>query len=384
MYYFWTVLLGAIACLWVVQSLRMTLGMAKVPRLADAAPLPDERCPAVSLIFSARDEAAKLPDALPTQLAQDLPRYEVIAVDDRSRDATPQILDDFARRHDKLKVVHVRELPPGWLGKAHGLLTGYQHASGEWLVFTDADVRFAPDLVRRALALAEKRGWDHLTAFPRLEAVGFWEKSVVSYFVLSFVLAFEPWKVTDPSSSRYLGVGAFQLVRRSTYEAIGTHQRLAMEVADDTKLGKLVKEGGFRSGVARAELRVQVRWQIGLRNLVRGLTKNFFAACHYSLFSFAMKALQMIAFSLIPFLVLPFTSGAARVLAAVSAVVALFSQAWATRQLGISPLYSLTHPLGAAITCYVSFRSTLLTLWRGGVVWRETFYPLEELRRGMV
>jgi cellulose synthase/poly-beta-1,6-N-acetylglucosamine synthase-like glycosyltransferase len=129
--YLWIGLLGAIALGWSVLGLRMRRGMAGVPRLAGVAPLPDAECPRVSILFAARDEAANLPEALPSQLAQDYPRYEVIAVDDRSRDATPQILDEFAGRHKNLKVIQVTELPKGWLGKPRALSVAYRHAVGE-------------------------------------------------------------------------------------------------------------------------------------------------------------------------------------------------------------------------------------------------------------
>lgn len=384
MHHLWTAVLGVIATLWITQSVRLTRGMAQLPRLASVPPLPHTECPTVSVIVAARDEAAKLPQALPTQLNQDYPRYEVIAVDDRSQDATAQILEQFRERHKNFRVIHIHALPAGWLGKPHALSLGYREAPGEWLVFTDADVQFAPDLLRRALALAKQYQWDHLTALPLTEAVGFWEKVAISYFVLIFTLAFEPWRVSDPRSSRYLGVGAFQLIRRSTYEAIGTHERLAMEIADDTKLGKLVKQAGFRSGVARAQDMIRVRWQEGWGNLVRGISKNLFSACGFRLRGVASTLLRIFAFSVLPFIALLFTPGTARWVAIAAAFAAVLSHAWATRELRISPLYALMHPLGAVVFCYLFVRSTILALWRGGVVWRETFYPLEELRRGMV
>ncbi len=128
-----------------------------MPSLADVDPLPDAECPSVSILFAARDEAEKLPGALATFLALDYPNYEVIAVDDRSEDATGAILKAAARRDTLLKCVRVDKLPAGWLGKPHALEQAYEHASGEWLIFTDADVHFAPDLLRRAIALADAR-----------------------------------------------------------------------------------------------------------------------------------------------------------------------------------------------------------------------------------
>lgn len=360
------------------------MGMFALPRIAGARLLPDSDCPSVSILVAGRDEAAKVRQALATWVGQDYPRYEVIAVDDRSQDTTGTILDDAARRHRNLEVIHVRELPPGWLGKPHGLQTAYEHSTGEWLVFTDADVRFAPDLLRRALAVARDKSWDHLTLLGGLEMEGFWEKTVISYFALGFTLRVQPWEVGNPRSRCYCGVGAFQLLRRSAYESIGTHKRLALEVVDDMKLGKLVKAGGFRSGVALGDDKLYVRWQEGLRNLIRGITKNGFAASGFSVSHVIGSVLAALALSVLPFLALGASTGLPRLLAGAAVIAALARHAVATHAMRISPLYAFTHPLGAILSSYMLLRSMVVTLWRGGVVWRDTFYPLKELRKGLV
>ena len=279
---FSTAFFGILAAAWIIGGLRVARGMARVPRLGEVSPLPDADCPAISILVPARNEAARLPQALPTLLAQDYPRYEVIVVNDRSCDATGEILGQFASQHQNLRVHHLTELPAGWLGKPHALEVGYQHATGEWLVFTDADVRFAPDLLRRAVALAREKGWEHLTLLLMADLEGFWEKTAVSFWGMGLVFGTEAWRVSNPRSRRYLGVGAFQLLRRSAYEAIGTHRRLALEVVDDIKLGKLVKLIGLRSGVALAGERLRLRWQEGLLNLIRGLTKEFLCRLRFS------------------------------------------------------------------------------------------------------
>ncbi len=381
---FWTGVLGLLALAWLVQAIRVARGVAQLPRLERVTPLADADCPSVSILLSARDEAVKMPQALPTLLAQDYPDYEVIAVDDRSGDATGGILDDFARRHPHLKVVHLKELPRGWLGKPHGLYTAWQHARGEWLVFTDADVHFSPDLLRRALGVARQQHWDHVTLTGLVEAKGFWEKVVVSYFAFGFMLYTEPWNVSNPRSKKYFGVGSFQLVRRTAYQAAGTHQRLAMEVVDDVKLGKIVKQAGARSGVALPGERVRVRWQEGLSNIIRGTTKNFFAAAGFSLLMVAAQVLAILAVNILPFLALAVFSGLPRLLAAASVSIILLMHARTARDLHNSLFYALTHPLGSAIFAYMILRSTAVTLGRGGVVWRDTFYSLEELRKGIV
>ncbi|HSC77683.1 MAG TPA: glycosyltransferase family 2 protein [Candidatus Acidoferrales bacterium] len=380
----WTALLGVIALGWIVMAIRAARGIGRLPRLECVAPLADADCPSLSILLSARDEAVKMPQALPTLLAQDYPDYEVVAVDDRSSDATAQILDDFAGRHSNLKVVHLKELPPGWLGKPHGLYTAWQHARGDWLVFTDADVRFSPDLLRRAVAVVRRQGWDHVTLAGLVEAHGFWEKVAVSYFALGFVLYHEPWNVSDPRSKKYFGVGSFQMVRRSAYEAAGTHQRLKMEVIDDVKLGKIIKQAGFRSGVALPKERVRLRWQEGLSNIIRGTTKNFFAATGFSLPVAAAQVLAILLANILPFLALLLLPGLPGLLAALTVLVLLLMHALIAHDLHISPLYAFTHPLGAAIFAYMILRSTVVTLWRGGVVWRDTFYSIEDLKKGVV
>ena len=384
MHLFWAALFGIIGLFWLVQALRVVPGISRLPRLTNVTPALERSCPRIAVLFAARDEAEKLPQALATLLAQDYPDYEVVAANDRSRDATPKILEEFARANHHLKVVHLSELPPGWLGKPHALWQAYRHARGDWLVFTDADVRFAPDLLRRAVALTQARGWDHLSLVVELDLEGFWEKVAVNYFGLGFVFGAEPWQAPNPKSRSYVGVGAFQLLRRSTYEAIGTHRRLAMEVVEDMKLGKLVKLGGFRSGVAFSGPLVRVRWHSGLRNLIRGVTKNLFAGCGYRL-NWALGGITAaFLISILPFLGVVFASGWARALAGVAALLAIALHAYLIWPTPVSPLYALTQPLGALIFCYMMLRSTAITLWRGGVDWRDTFYPLDELKRGLV
>jgi glycosyltransferase involved in cell wall biosynthesis len=381
---FWVVLFTSIAFLWIVQGIRAGFGMARLPWLSDVTPIPSSEAPLISIIFAARDEAEKLPAAIATLLAQDYPRFEVIAVNDRSTDQTPAILQEFARTSRKLIVTDIASLPPGWLGKPYALVAGFEKSQGDWLVFTDADVHFTPDVLRRAIALATERQWDHLTLLTSVEMRGFWETAAISYFGLGFIFGNEPWLASNPRSARYVGVGAFQLVRRTAYEKSGGHARLRMDVIEDMKLGKLMKMAGFRSGVAVAQDMVRVRWHSGVHNVIRGVTKNMFAAVHYNPFFAVAAMLLSVMMSILPFFGLAFATGWARVLAGVAAGAAVLIHAAMIWSTDASPLYGLTHPLGALLFCWMIGRSAIATLWRGGVVWRDTFYPLEELRKGMV
>ncbi|MGC2331262.1 MAG: glycosyltransferase family 2 protein, partial [Candidatus Acidiferrales bacterium] len=205
MHILWTALLGLIAFLWVLASVDLARGVPSMPSLADADPLPDAQCPPASILFAARDEAGKLPGALATFLSIDYPDYEVIAVDDRSEDGTGAILEEAASRDNRLKRVRVDKLPAGWLGKPHALEQAYEHASGEWLIFTDADVHFAPDLLRRTIALANAREWDHLTLLGTLKMFTIGEKIAMTFFAMAFAIGTRPWSASDPGSRGYSG-----------------------------------------------------------------------------------------------------------------------------------------------------------------------------------
>ena len=260
-----------------------------------------EPLPRISIIFAARDEAEKLPQALATFARLDYPNYEIIAADDRSVDATGAILDAAAAGNANFKAVHIAQLPDGWLGKPHALETAYRESSGEWIVFTDADVRFAPTVLRKALGLMESKGWDHLTILADIDMKGFWEITAIAFFGMGFVLGTRPWRVSNPRSHSYMGVGAFQMVRRSAYEKMGTHQHLRMEVIDDMKLGKLIKESGFRSGLAVSQNSVRVRWHEGFGEIVRGVTKNMFAGFQFKIAYalFAIAGMTLISAALV-------------------------------------------------------------------------------------
>jgi hypothetical protein len=384
LHWFWIGFLGLAAFIWFVQSIDLAFGALSIPSLKSVAPLNDPNCPSVSILFAARDEAEKLPAALETFLALDYPKFDVIAVNDRSEDATEIILQSAARKDPRLTVIKISSLPAGWLGKPHALQEAFEHSTGEWLVFTDADVHFEPDVLRLSIALAEARHWDHMPLLCHTKMFSVGEKIAMTFFGMAFLLGVRPWRASNSKSSSYVGIGAFQLIRRSTYEKIGEHRRLAMEVVDDVKLGKLVKEAGCSSGIAKSGTLVSVYWHAGVRNIIRGTTKNFFATTGFSLPIVCVQILGILMLSVMPWVALPFVHGWARVFAAIAGALAICAEGGVAIENGVSPLYALTHPIGALIFGWMLARSTIVTLWQGGITWRGTFYPLKELKRGVV
>ncbi len=378
------VFFGLIALFWLTFGLQTVIGAVRLSWLNSFEPAKDVDCPSISLLFAALDEEEKLPAALATLIELDYPNLEIIAVNDRSQDATPRILDEFATTHPRLKVVHIKDLAPGWLGKTHALQKAYERSTGEWLLFTDADVRFHPATLRRCVTMLRMLKLDHLALFIGMEMVGFWEKVLISFFGMSFNLAIQPHRVSNPHSRAYVGVGAFQLARRSAYEASGTHRRLALEVLDDVKLGKMIKLGGFRSGVAIAPDSVTVRWYAGLSNVIRGVEKNFFAGAQFKVSHVVLQMFALFTFNVAPALGVIFAHGWTRMFATVALLVAMGFLAGVDTVMRISPLYAFTLPLAALIFMYMLARSTIITLKQGGILWRGTFYSLEDLRRGLV
>jgi Glycosyl transferase family 2 len=384
MHAFALVIFGGTAFVWIVLGLRVAYGALKLPWIKNFLPISGTDGPRISLLFAARDEQEKLPGALATLAKLDYPGLEIIGVDDRSEDATGRILDEFAGSHARFRAIHVKELPAGWLGKPHALQQAYEASTGEWLLFTDADVHFKVDVLRRAISMATERMLDHLSLFGDVEMVGFWEKVVVTFFGMAFHMATAPNDVINPKSGAYMGVGAFQLLKRSAYEAAGTHRRLAMEVIDDMKLGKIVKQAGFRSGVGIAQDFVVVRWHAGTRNLINGVTKNFFAGSGFSVARVAISILGLLLMNVAPFAGLVFGHGWVRTFSGICVLVVMGFHAGVDIVMRVSPLYCFTVPVGAVIFGYMLLRSTVYTLKQGGIIWRGTFYPLEALKRGAV
>jgi len=386
----WTI--GCIlALVWFSRLLDAALGMPKVADISrpewDRKPATPIGNPRVSIIVPARNEEENVAAALSTMLKIDYDNYEVIAVNDRSTDRTGDVMDRVAATPEavgRLKIFHVTELPHGWLGKVHAMWSAANQANGDWLLFTDADVLFRPDVLTRAQAYAEAERADHLVLFPRMIMEGPGERIMVAFFQTLFVFGHRPWKVADPKSKDHIGVGAFNLIRRRVYDAVGTYEALRFEVLDDMKLGKIVKNAGYaQRNVYGADL-ISLRWVKGAMGMVNNLTKNFFAVLSFQWWRLLLSAFALAFLNLTPFLGIWFAHGWARLPYAV-ALASIFGiyvgMSWES---DVPAYYFVLHPIGATLFVYILLRSMILTLARGGVVWRGTFYPLEDLRKGMV
>jgi len=380
-----------LALAWFSRLVDAAIGM---PRIADIARPEWDRSPAtptgeprVSIIVPARNEEEDIRETLVRLLALDYSNYEVIAVNDRSTDRTGAIIDDVAassEAHGLLKAIHIPDLPSGWLGKTHAMWTSAQQATGAWLLFTDADVQFKPDALRRAVAYAETERADHVVLFPRMIMKRPSERMMIAFFQALFVFGHRPWKVADPRARDHMGVGAFNMVRRSVYDAVGTYRALRMEVLDDMKLGKVIKNAGFAQRNVFGEDLISLYWARGAFGMVNNLTKNFFAVLSFQWPRTAATIVGLGFLNLGPFLGVWLAHGWARLPYAI-ALVSLFGIYYGMSGMSAVPAYYFfLHPVGTSLFMYTLLRSMIQTLANGGVVWRGTKYPLEELRKGMV
>jgi hypothetical protein len=357
-----------------------------VGRLVNRPPLdPDAAAhPRVSIIVAARDEASRIEGALCSLLAQRYPRFEVIVVDDRSTDDTGSILERAQREDARLRVLRIDAVPGGWLGKNHALHRGAEVATGELLLFADADVHMDPTALSRAVGAMCETEVDHLTIIPGLVAPTRMTRLAVEYFWLFYQLYTRPWKVSDPHSAAHAGVGAFNMVRAELYWRMGGHTAIALRPDDDIKLGKLVKLRGGRSLVLLGPGLVSVEWYPSVRAFVRGMRKNSFASLDYSIPRLVGAITGGAVLQLWPFAALLLTTGPLLALYSVAALLLVVPLGVSMRRGGAPAWLALGYPLAAAVMLYAMAGSAVAALRHRGIEWRGTRYPLDMLRKNRV
>lgn len=339
--------------------------------------------PLVSIVVAARDEEARVEEALRGLLSSDYPRLEILFANDRSSDSTGHIASRLAEDDSRLTVLDITELPDGWLGKTHAMHLAAKRAQGEWLLFTDGDILIEPDTLRSALRYVLDRHIDHFCLLPSMETAGWMECVLTSFFAMAFSFGTYPWLRATGFPGAYYGVGAFNLVRRETYQSAGGYEAIRLDVMDDVHLGRLLRDHGARADLLVAGNSVRVRWQDSAWGVIRGLEKNAFASCRYSVprligFSLFYSSVFLVpvvaALSLAPWAGSGFTASLA--LLAISFSVL----SW---RFGGSLLAGPWLPVGASAVLFAFWRSAIITIRQGGVRWRDTFYSLESLRKAV-
>ncbi|WP_257984469.1 glycosyltransferase [Neobacillus cucumis] len=337
--------------------------------------------PLLTVIVAARNEEKHIKDSLLSQLNQTYKNVQWILVNDRSTDTTGLIMEQLAREDSRMKVIHIKELPEGWLGKNHALYKGALQASGQWILFTDADVKYEKEAFAKALHYFERHNLDHLTAAPNLSASRFWLKSFVAFFLFGFSYFKRPWMANNPKSKIGTGIGAFNLVSKKAYESFGTHKKLKMRPDDDLQLGMKMKRAGYRQRIVSALRLLEVEWYGNLKEAFVGLEKNTFAGLNYSMGMVFFSIFGVFVTNVLPFLTI-FASNKTIVLLSIGNIITsgVLYFIIIKKMTVFSPALFLVLPITALLFIYSIIRASFLTYKRGGIVWRGTTYRLSELR----
>lgn len=344
--------------------------------------------PSLAVVVTARNEAAAIEATVRSLLRQRHPALQVVVVDDRSTDATPAILGRLAAERDpRLEVLRIEALPEGWLGKCHACHVGAGRARGEWLLFMDGDVTLlGDDLLARTLRLAERRGIDHLPILPDMRPVDLLQGSLLANFEQGLLFYGRFWEMERDLPRGGSGVGAFNLMRRAAYDRVGGHGLLKLEVADDYKLGMLLKESGARQRLWSGLGVITCPWLRGVPAMIRGLEKNFFAGVGFSLWTVAWQTAGVAALQFGPLALLLFGGSAWLALPWLVQQGFLLAILHAESERLGHPAAALwlLYPIAVPLLLFAFWNSTFRTLAQGGIRWRGTFYSMATLRGGVV
>ena len=367
-----------------IIAIELLKGVKKLGFLEDVPPIDASAPPLVSVVIPARNEKKHLEMALQSVLGQKYPKFEVIVIDDRSTDTTGEILDIMAAHNLLLTVFHIRELPEGWLGKNYALSYGASKARGDLLLFMDADVIMETTTLSRAVNYLTQERLDHLTLSPTLSMPSLILRIFVTGFYFFFSLYARPWKARDPKSRAHIGIGAFNLIRQQVYQAIGTHRAISMRPDDDMKLGKIVKKNGFSQGFLFGNRFISVEWYASIQELVHGMMKNSFAGVEYRISMVVAATLGQFMLFIWPFFALFLVGGLTLWVYMIIVLILLVMLSYGAHLCHESPWLGLGLPLASTLLIYIFWRSMIQTLWRQGIYWRETYYPLGLLKANKV
>jgi len=369
---------------WSVQLVTLVRVTRRVPLLQQLPAGERENWPRVSAILTARNEEAALEAAVRAHLEGDYPNLELIIVEDRSSDGTPDIARRLAAADSRVKVVHITELPEGWLGKLNALQRGLQAATGEWLLLSDGDVAVQRGVLRRIIGYCERRQLDHCAVLPRCLPVQPLLDCLTSLFMRLVVLNFRIWAIEDPRSKASVGVGAFNMVRRAALERTPGFAWLKMEVADDLCLGQMLKAAGARQSIVNGCAMTGLQFHSSLGDSLRSAERATYTAIgNFSMLRLIALSALVLLLELSPLMVLvlartPWSQALGLGLLAMALAAMAVSNRWLDRR-----SWNLVFwPLAELVMCYSQLRAGVLGAWRGGIIWRGTFYPNAGLKAG--
>ena len=363
---------------------------------------PPPNAPLISVCVPARNEERNIRACVESILAQDYPNFVVIVLDDRSTDATPEILRDLVLESDSLlssfkeqapsfQIIHGTDLPEGWAGKPHALFQASAAARAlpeAWLCFVDADTFLSPNTLSACYVRADETRADMFTIMTFQVLGSFWEKVVMPIVMTALSVGFSPRKVNDPKSKDAIANGQFILIKRSVYDAIGGHESVKDQIVEDKAIAEQVKWNGYRLIVANGYSLARTRMYTSLPEMWEGWTKNIYLGLSdrpslmllgvFGAFLALVAALILPVWPLLGFIwYLQGGGWLALTVIAKSLIlwaVVIYARAQVSIGMGISPWYALMLPIGAALFAAMMFTSTWKVLSGKGITWKGRMY----------
>ncbi|MGN6640907.1 MAG: glycosyltransferase [Mucilaginibacter sp.] len=366
----------AIGIITIALNIYLLAGYYKIQSI-EAQPVLKEQ-PPLAIIVAVRNEEEDLEKALKSVCNLRYDNYRIVVVNDRSTDRTAEILDNLKIQYPRIRIVTLISLPDGWLGKNNALYQGYLNSKEEWMLFTDADIEFHPDALSKAMSYAVSQRLDHLAVLPHVVSRSAILNSVFATFSIMLMIHLKPWNARNPRSKGYVGVGAFNLVRRDAYEKIGTHVCIKLRPDDDLQLGQQIKLAGLRQDVLTGKDYVCLEWYKNLSQFCNGLLKNSFSTAEYKFARTIFDVILMLLSVALPMpLMFVFGSEPIRLLAcgvllsSLAYMILVFPNKW---------WYAFMIPFSGFFMAYSFLRAAIVNIRQGGIYWRGSFYSLAELR----
>ena len=355
--------------------------------------------PLISVCVPARNEERNIRGCIEAILRQDYPNFEVIVLDDRSTDATSEILRQFIMESDRLlsemkertpslQIIQGSVLPAGWAGKPHALYQAADAARGEWLCFVDADTFLSPSALSSCYANAIETRADMFTIMTFQVLGSFWEKVVMPLVMTALSVGFSPRKVNDPGRKDAIANGQFILIRRSVYDAIGGHESVRDQIVEDKAISEQVKWHGHHLIVADGRAVARTRMYTSLPGMWEGWTKNIYLGLSdrpslllLGVFGALLALIAALFLPVWPFLGIRwlFNGGGWMAMLVISESLVFWAylisiRAHVAKAMAISPWYALTMPIGAAVFAAMMFTSAFRVLSGKGVSWKGRIY----------
>ncbi|MBI5571520.1 MAG: glycosyltransferase [Desulfomonile tiedjei] len=384
----WAGLLFAIVVLIEVLRLDMLFwgALKHEPKLAGPTEqIPADGAPLVSVVIPAKDEEAHIEQSARSILASRYEPLELILVNDRSQDRTLAIMERLACEDQRIKVVSVEALPEGWTGKTHAMFQGAVRASGEILLFTDADAVLSPDTLPRAIRFLKTHSVDMMSLLPGFTDRGFIEDAVHTHLSFGISFFYPLHQVNDQSNPAGLASGCFIMIRRDAYEEIGTWARMKNEVTEDVALSKVLKAGGRKLLVLRAGEMVRTKPFDRLGDVCRFWQRTYYGALEKSipkvLRLFANYVALLVMSALFVVSGMAWLTGAATLPVGLLFVVTVLAMAAVIIPAAVIIqqerghwAYGLTMPVGVLIAAWVAVSTLIRILSNEGIRWRGSLY----------